>query len=216
MRELGLPSAQLNPTITVETAMAGAAFATATPRDLAEAFTFLDDHAKEMLFRQQHQDFLPRRLPHAADAADVGIEMPLRVYNKTGGGLGTCIDSGLFETATARWVVAAMAGDQTDFARRPDDVAPQAFARIGELLFEAWGEVAPTADRPALFGPPDGAVIQSPHAGHSQRRRLRPLLAARPGTDQRTVRCGGGKGERAVASYDEDTTTMGVEAARLA
>ena len=31
-----------------------------------------------------------------------------------------------------------------------------------------------------------------------------------------TFGAGGGKGERAVASYDEDTTTMGVEAARLA
>src|SRR5213082_3528511 len=29
------------------------------------------------------------------------------------------------------------------------------------------------------------------------------------------VGTGGGKGTRAVASYDEDTTTMGVEAARL-
>jgi beta-lactamase class A len=141
MHALGLPSAQLNPTSTVETAMAGAAFATATPRDLAEAFTFLDDHAKEMLFRQQHQDFLPRRLPHMAMASDVGIEMPLRVYNKTGNGMGTCIDSGLFETDRARWIVAAMAADQTDFASRPDDVAPQTFARIGELLFEAWGEI---------------------------------------------------------------------------
>jgi beta-lactamase class A len=143
MRGLGLESAQLNPLITVETAMAGAAFATATPRDLAEAFTFLDDRAKEILFRQQDQISLPRRLPHMAMASDVDIEMPVRVYNKTGNGMGTCIDSGLFETATARWVVAAMAADQTDFASRPDDAAPQAFARIGELLFEAWGEVAP-------------------------------------------------------------------------
>jgi beta-lactamase class A len=51
MHDLGLESAQLNPAITVETAMAGETFATATPRDLAEAFTFLDDHSKEMLFR---------------------------------------------------------------------------------------------------------------------------------------------------------------------
>jgi beta-lactamase class A len=143
MHELGLESAQLNPTITVETAMAGEAFATATPRDLAEAFTFLDDHAKEMLFRQQNQISLPRRLPHAADASDVHIEMPVRVYNKTGTGLGTCIDSGLFETAKASWVVAAMASEQPDFASRPDDVAPQVFARMGELLYDAWGEVAP-------------------------------------------------------------------------
>ena len=32
----------------------------------------------------------------------------------------------------------------------------------------------------------------------------------------RTFGSGGGKGTRSVASYDEDTTTMGVEAARLA
>src|SRR5882757_5248685 len=32
----------------------------------------------------------------------------------------------------------------------------------------------------------------------------------------KTFGSGGGKGTRTVASYDEDTTTMGVEAARLA
>ena len=123
--------------------MTGAAFATATPRDLAEAFTFLDDHAKEILFRQQDQISLPRRLPHMAMASDVDIEMPVRVYNKTGNGMGSCIDSGLFVTDNASWIAAAMAADQTDFASRPDDVAPTAFARIGELLYDAWGEVAP-------------------------------------------------------------------------
>jgi beta-lactamase class A len=142
MKELGLESAQLNPDITVETAMAGAAFATATPRDLAEAFTMLDDPAKEILFRQQNLISLPRRLPHAADASDLDLEMPVRVYNKTGNGMGTCIDSGLFETANASWIVAALAADQTDFGFRADDAAPTAFARIGELLFNAWGEVA--------------------------------------------------------------------------
>ena len=138
MRDLGLESAQLNPAITVETAMAGEAFATATPRDLAEAFTFLDEPAKAMLFRQQNLTSLPRRLPHAADASDVGIEMPVRVYNKTGNGVGTCIDSVLFETDDTSWIVAAMAADQADFASRADDAAPTAFARIGELLYDEW------------------------------------------------------------------------------
>jgi len=138
MRDLGLESAQLNPSITVETAMTGEAFATATPRDLAEAFTFLDGSAKTMLFRQQNLISLPRRLPHAADASDVGIEMPVRVYNKTGNGVGTCIDSGLFETDDASWIAAAMAADQPDFASRADDAAPTAFARIGEVLYDEW------------------------------------------------------------------------------
>jgi beta-lactamase class A len=138
MSELGLESAQLNPSITAETAMAGEAFATATPRDLAEAFTLLDDEAKALLFRQQNLLSLPRRLPHAADAADLGFEMPVRVYNKAGNGVGTCVDAGLFETSAASWVVAAMAADQPDFASRADDAAPTAFARIGEALYNEW------------------------------------------------------------------------------
>ncbi|MGH9025167.1 MAG: hydroxymethylglutaryl-CoA synthase, partial [Acidimicrobiia bacterium] len=47
-------------------------------------------------------------------------------------------------------------------------------------------------------------------AGYVPYRRLdRAAIAA-------TFGSGGGKGTRSVASYDEDTTTMGVEAARLA
>jgi hypothetical protein len=65
--------------------------------------------------------------------------MPVRVYNKTGNGAGTFVDSGLFETDDAAWVVAAMASEQTDFAARADDVAPHAFGEIGELLYSAWG-----------------------------------------------------------------------------
>jgi hypothetical protein len=34
-----------------------------------------------------------------------------RVYNKTGNGVGRFIDSGLFETDTAAWIVAAMADE---------------------------------------------------------------------------------------------------------
>ena len=49
-----------------------------------------------------------------------------------------------------------------------------------------------------------GAAAYLPH-----RRLDRSTIAAVAGT-------GGGKGTRAVAGYDEDTTTMGVEAARAA
>jgi hypothetical protein len=65
--------------------------------------------------------------------------MPVRAYNKTGNGVGTFVDSGLFETDTAAWVAAAMAAEQTDFASRPDDIAPTLFGVIGELLYGAWG-----------------------------------------------------------------------------
>jgi len=139
MRELGYPTANLNESITLETAMAGEPFSTSTPRDLAEVYTRVDDRARDILYRQQHLIGLPRRLPHMSYASHVGITMPVRVYNKTGNGAGTFVDSGLFETDGAAWVVAAMAADQSDFAARPDDVAPAAFGAVGELLYLAWG-----------------------------------------------------------------------------
>ncbi len=138
MRELGYPTANLNETITIERALAGEPFSTSSPRDLAEVYTQLDERCRTILFRQQHLIGLPRRLPHLSYALDVGITMPVRVYNKTGNGAGTFVDSGLFETDTSSWVVAAMAAQQTDFASRPDDAAPAAFGEVGELLYDAW------------------------------------------------------------------------------
>ena len=140
MREPGYPTAQLNESITFEDALKGQPFSTSSPRDLAEVYTRLDDRCRAILFRQQHLIGLPRRLPHAALAADFGITMPVRVYNKTGNGLGNFIDSGLIETDTASWVVAAMATEQTDFASRPDDSAPIAFGEIAEKLYETWAQ----------------------------------------------------------------------------
>ena len=141
MRELGYPTARLND-ITFEEALAGAPFSLSSPRDLAEVYTQLDERARAILFRQQHLIGLPRRIPHVAMAADVEIAMPVRVYNKTGNGPGTFIDSGLYETDTSSWIVAAMAAEQTDFASRPDDVAPTAFGEIGELLYNSWATSA--------------------------------------------------------------------------
>jgi beta-lactamase class A len=138
MRAMGYPTANLNESITVESALAGEPFSSSSPRDLAEIYTQLDDRSLAMLFRQQHLIGLPRRLPHMSHAVDVGITMPVRVYNKTGNGAGTFVDSGLFETDTCSWVVAAMAAEQTDFASRADDFAPTAFGEIGEMLYDAW------------------------------------------------------------------------------
>jgi beta-lactamase class A len=141
MTDLGLPTAYINPAFShaLTEMQSGELFGTSTPRDLAEVYAHLDERCRQILFRQQFVDFLPRTLPHASQSTDWGFNMPVRVYNKTGGGLGNCIDSGLFETDDAAWVVAAMATDQQDFAMRPDDAAPSAFATIGMLLYERWG-----------------------------------------------------------------------------
>jgi len=152
MATLGYPTARLNETITLETAreaaLAGEPFATSSPRDLAEVYTQLDDRGRAMLFRQQHLIGLPRKLPAMSHAVDVGVTMPVRVFNKTGNGIGTFIDSGLFETDEASWVIAAMASDQPDFAARPDDIAPSTFADIGERIYAAWGPEPGPSDPP--------------------------------------------------------------------
>jgi hypothetical protein len=142
MAGLGLTTAYLNPAFShAPSEMQGGEllFGSSTPRDLAEVYTHLDERCRKILFRQQFVDYLPRTLPHASMSTDWGFEMPVRVFNKTGGGLGTCTDSGLFETDTAKWIVGAQAMDQQDFASRPGDAAPSAFAEIGQLLFDRWG-----------------------------------------------------------------------------
>ena len=139
MAAMGLPTAHVNPAFSHCDLISDELFGTSTPRDLAEVYTHLDERCREILFHQQLVDFVPRHLPHSYQSKDFGFDMPARAYNKTGNGLGRCIDSGRFETDSATWIVAAMADDQQDFAIRPDDAAPSAFAAIGMLLYERWG-----------------------------------------------------------------------------
>ena len=54
-------------------------------RDLAEVYTHLDDHAREILYRVE-KGFLARRVPHWPDAIDWGLTAPVRVYGKAGWG----------------------------------------------------------------------------------------------------------------------------------
>lgn len=143
MARLGLPTARLNPRFSYAQMMTDEPFGTSTPRDLAEVYGQLDDRCREKLFRQQFTDWLPRRLPQASTAADFGVTMPVRVFNKTGGGFLTCADSGLFETDDSSWVAAAMASDQQDMAKSADDAAPTLFASFGELLYRSWGPHTP-------------------------------------------------------------------------
>ena len=141
MTDIGLATARVNPAFShaPSDSVTDEPFGTSTPRDLAEVYTHLDERCREILFRQQFVDFLPRSLPHTSMSKDWGFDMPVRVYNKTGNGIGDCVDSGLFETDDAAWVVAAMAAGQQDFAMRPGDAAPSAFAEIGQLLYDRWG-----------------------------------------------------------------------------
>jgi beta-lactamase class A len=143
-RQLGSPTTRWLGSTTLERAAGGELVSESSPRDLAELYAHLGDKARRILFRQQFQGGLPLRLPHNAYAADIGVDMPVRVYNKTGLGFGRFVDSALIETDTASWVVAAMADGQTDSGCPPEQTAMSGFGDVGMLLFDAWGSARGT------------------------------------------------------------------------
>ena len=85
MTDLGMPLARLNPSFTRHVDLGEwQPFGTSTPRDLATAYAHLDERCRKVLWRQQFVEGLPRRVPHANQAADWGITLPVRVFNKPG------------------------------------------------------------------------------------------------------------------------------------
>ncbi len=133
MDELGLPQLRLHDSV-----QQGASYFTATAHDLAEVYTHLDEHAREILYRVEKVDFLPRRIPHNSGAIDHGLTAPVRVYGKAGWGRRECVDAGLFETDQCSWILAAMAKDLPNRWSQTDDEGPRTLADIGETLYHAW------------------------------------------------------------------------------
>jgi beta-lactamase class A len=157
MDRLGLPTARIRSAIRFSEPGEdfNLEFATSSPRDLAESFAVIAEperagldpaaaqRCRDILFRQQHDDRLSRRVPHLHHARDFDVEMPLRAYTKPGFTPGYSIDAGLFETAEARWVAGVMAEGLPDLRSGPDDVGPTTCAEIGETLCAAWSPGLP-------------------------------------------------------------------------
>lgn len=135
MDALGVPQLRLHDSL-----QQGASYFTATPHDLAEVYTHLDEHAREILYRVEKVDFLPRRIPHVPAAIDHGLTAPVRVYGKAGWGACECVDAGLFETDECSWVIAAMAKDLPGLWQQTDDEGPRTLADIGEIIYDAWSK----------------------------------------------------------------------------
>ena len=135
MHTLGVPTLRLHDSV-----QQGASFFTATPHDLAEVYTHLDEHAREILYRVEKVDFLARRIPHVSAAIDHGLTAPVRVYGKAGWGACECVDAGLFETDVGSWVVAAMAKELPGLWQQTDDEGPRTLADIGETIYHAWSK----------------------------------------------------------------------------
>ena len=141
MDALGLSQLRLHDSL-----QQGASFMTATPRDLAEVYTHLDERAREILYRVEKTDFLARRLPHFSAAIDYGLTAPVRVYGKAGWGARECVDAGLFETDGGSWIVAAMAKELPGLWQQTDGEGPRTLADLGQAIYAAWS--APATDTP--------------------------------------------------------------------
>jgi beta-lactamase class A len=152
MRSFGLEGARING-YSGTAAFAGAPFGTAPARALAESFALVAEGAprldpgaaercRRILYRQQHSDGLPRRLPALYHADDFGFEMPLRVYNKTGVEPNVSTDAGLFVTKDAAWVAAVMGNELPLGLMNSEAAGPNVCADIGAALYAAWGEPA--------------------------------------------------------------------------
>ena len=136
---LGLPTARTNDPLSGTSAQFRS-----SARDLAELYTHLGPRSREILYRHQRLDLLPRRLPHDPDVSDHGLTAPVRVFGKAGWGACELVDAGRFETDTAAWVIAGMARDLPDVWHRPDDVGPRTLADIGAAVLAGLGRLRGT------------------------------------------------------------------------
>lgn len=141
-RRLGCSSTRWFGSPTLARVALGERVSESSLRDLAELYARLGERARRVLFRQQFQGGLPSLLPHEPYATDIGVEMPVRVYNKTGLGFGRFVDSALVETDTAAWVVAAAVEWHDDLEGAGLDSALATLGDVGEALFDAWGGVS--------------------------------------------------------------------------
>lgn len=139
MDALGVPKLRLHDSL-----QQGASYFTATPHDLAEVYTHLDGHAREILYRVEKVDFLSRRIPHVSAAVDHGLTAPVRVYGKSGWGARECVDAGLFETDEGSWVVAAMAKELPGLWQQTDSEGPRTLADLGETIYATWNAQTPS------------------------------------------------------------------------
>jgi beta-lactamase class A len=126
-------------------------FSVSTPRALAETYALLDQPqaagfpdeaaqlARSILAHHQDMEGMSRYLPWNPHAADFGIELPLKVYSKSGQFPGTQVEAGLYVTARGAYVAAAMCMGIEAPRTNSSAAGSQFLADFGRLLYEAWG-----------------------------------------------------------------------------
>ena len=119
-------------------------FGMATPRGLVQAWLPLAtegpvaDLCRAITWRHQHREGFARLVPFSPDLPDFGMRSPLRLWSKAGSYPTVSCEAGLFETDHARWILAVMADEVTDWGSGSAAAGPTLRAQVSRVVFETW------------------------------------------------------------------------------
>jgi len=125
-------------------ALPPAQFGLASPRGLASAWeplaagTPVAARCRGIVWRNQHREGFARHVPFSPDLPDFGLPSPLALHSKAGSYPTVSCEAGLFETGSARWVLAVMARDLTDWGNGSTAAGPTLRAEVARAVFDRW------------------------------------------------------------------------------
>lgn len=126
-------------------ALPPAQFAMASPRGLASAWELLAGSdpvaqlCRSITWRNQHREGFARFVPFAPDLVDFDLVSPLGLWSKSGSYPTVSCEAGLFETDSARWVLAVMADQLADWGNGSAAAGPTLRAEVARAVFDTWG-----------------------------------------------------------------------------
>lgn len=144
--EWGLPCTELR----MRMALGGdiREYAVSTPRELGRLYELIATDGflspascaamRDHLGRQQHLEQIPRDLPYNPYARDLGIEEPVRVFNKIGNYMGMRVDAALIEAPASRFILVTMNEGSADHGFSIDQEGNRVNGRIGRAVFDHW------------------------------------------------------------------------------
>ena len=123
-------------------------YAVSTPRELGRLMELIatdgfltPDACAEMrthLAKQQHREQIPRELPFAQYASDVGAEQLLQVMNKIGNYWGMRADAAIIAAPGVTFVLATVNEGSPDLGFSVDQEGNVLNGRVAKLVFDAW------------------------------------------------------------------------------
>jgi len=120
-------------------------FGMSSPCGLADAWSLLahdtptSQRCRSITWRHQQREGFARLVPFSPDLADFNLPSKLGLWSKAGSYPTVSCEAGLFETASAAWVLAVMARDLRDRGNGSAAAGPTLRAQVSKVVYDAWG-----------------------------------------------------------------------------